>query len=45
MLEAHDNLIRADQRNVDRFEDLTQFLRKNVEKRTETKEKPQEDVA
>jgi anti-sigma B factor antagonist len=45
MLEAHDNLIRADQRNVDRFQDLTQFLRKNVEKRAETKEKPQEDVA
>ena len=40
-----DDLIRADQRNVDRFQDLTQFLRKNVEKRTDSKEKPQGDSA
>lgn len=33
MLEAHDNLIRADQRNLAKFKDLTQFLRDNVAKR------------
>jgi anti-sigma B factor antagonist len=33
MLEAHDNLIRADQRNLTKFKDLTQFLRDNVAKR------------
>ena len=33
MLEAHDNLIRADQRNLAKFKDLTQFLRENVAKR------------
>jgi anti-anti-sigma regulatory factor len=33
MLEAHDNLIRADQRNLTKFKDLTQFLRENVAKR------------
>ena len=33
MLEAHDNLVRADQRNASRFRDLTKFLREKVEKR------------
>jgi len=33
MLEAHDSLIRADQRNLAKFKDLTQFLRENVAKR------------
>ena len=32
MLEAHDYLIRADQRNLAKFKDLTQFLRENVTK-------------
>lgn len=41
MLEAHDNLIHADQRNLTKFKDLTQFLRENVAKRTTTeKQKP-----
>ncbi len=44
MLEAHDNLIRADQRNVDRFQDLTKFLRENVEKRAANEPKRKEDV-
>jgi anti-sigma B factor antagonist len=34
MLEAHDYLIRADQRNLAKFKDLTQFLRKNATKHT-----------
>ena len=33
MLEAHDNLVRADQRNAPRFRDLTKFLRQKVDKR------------
>jgi anti-sigma B factor antagonist len=33
MLEAHDNLVRADRRNAPRFRDLTKFLREKVEKR------------
>ena len=32
MLEAHDNLVRADQRNSPRFRDLRKFLRESVEK-------------
>ena len=32
MLEAHDNLVRADQRNAPRFRDLRKFLRESVEK-------------
>jgi anti-anti-sigma regulatory factor len=36
MLEAHDNLIRADQKNLTKFKDLTQFLRENVARRTPT---------
>lgn len=32
MLEAHDNLIRADSRNLARFKDLTDFLRERVDK-------------
>jgi anti-anti-sigma regulatory factor len=31
MLEAHDNLIRADNRNLAKFKDLTNFLRDRVE--------------
>jgi hypothetical protein len=31
MLEAHDNLIRADSRNLGRFKELTTFLRDRVE--------------
>jgi anti-anti-sigma regulatory factor len=33
MLEAHDNLILADGRNLAKFKDLTNFLRERVEKR------------
>ncbi|MEI6083559.1 MAG: STAS domain-containing protein [Verrucomicrobiota bacterium] len=33
MLEAHDNLIQADTRNLAKFKDLTTFLRDRVEKR------------
>jgi len=33
MLEAHDNLIRADQRNLAKFKDITSFLREKVDKR------------
>ena len=42
MLEAHDNLIRADQRNLAKFKDLTSFLREKVDKRGDEghKEKP-----
>lgn len=32
MLEAHDNLIRADQRNLAKFKDLTSFLREKADK-------------
>jgi len=32
MLEAHDNLVRANQSNAPRFRDLTKFLRESVEK-------------
>jgi len=42
MLEAHDNLIRADQRNVARFKDLTRILREDVEKRSSSK-KPDDE--
>lgn len=44
MLEAHDNLIRADHRNVDRFQDLTKFLRENVEKRAANEQKRKDDT-
>ena len=40
MLEAHDNLVRADQRNVAKFKDLTRILREDVERRGTEKEKP-----
>jgi anti-sigma B factor antagonist len=33
MLEAHGNLVRADQRNAAKFQDLTSFLREKVDKR------------
>ena len=33
MLEAHDNLMRADERNLAKFKDLTTFLREKVDKR------------
>jgi anti-anti-sigma factor len=33
MLEAHDNLAAADQRNQPRFRDLTEFLRERIEQR------------
>jgi anti-sigma B factor antagonist len=33
MLEAHDNLVRADERNLAKFKDLTAFLREKVDKR------------
>jgi anti-anti-sigma regulatory factor len=32
MLEAHDNLIRADRRNLAKFKDLTTFLREKIER-------------
>ncbi len=32
MLEAHESLIRADQRNLSKFKDLTSFLREKVDK-------------
>jgi anti-sigma B factor antagonist len=33
MIEAHDNLIRADERNASRFKELTRFLRDAIERR------------
>jgi len=33
MLEAHDDLMRADQRNLAKFKDLTSYLREKVDKR------------
>jgi anti-sigma B factor antagonist len=33
MIEAHDNLIRADERNAPKFRELTRFLREAVERR------------
>ncbi len=33
MLEAHDNLVRADERNAPKFRELTRFLRAAVERR------------
>ncbi len=33
MIEAHDNLIRADERNATKFKELTRFLREAVERR------------
>jgi len=33
MIEAHDNLIRADERNASKFRELTRFLRETVERR------------
>lgn len=41
MLEAHDSLIRADQRNLAKFKDLTQFLRENVARRQAADKPPQ----
>jgi anti-sigma B factor antagonist len=34
MLEAHDNLVRADERNLAKFKDLTTFLREKIDKRS-----------
>jgi anti-anti-sigma regulatory factor len=34
MIEAHTNLIRADERNASRFKELTRFLRQSVERRS-----------
>ena len=39
MLEAHDNLIQVDQRNAERFVDLTRFLREKIESRNATEKK------
>jgi anti-sigma B factor antagonist len=33
MIEAHDNLIRADERNAPKFKELTRFLRETIERR------------
>lgn len=33
MIEAHNNLVRADERNASRFKELTRFLRETVERR------------
>ena len=33
MLEAHDNLVRCDDRNAPKFKDLTKFLREKIERR------------
>jgi anti-sigma B factor antagonist len=33
MIEAHDNLVRADERNATKFRELTRFLREAVERR------------
>jgi len=33
MLEAHDNLTEADERNIPKFKDLTKFLRENIARR------------
>lgn len=33
MIEAHNNLVRADERNASRFKELTRFLREAVERR------------
>ncbi len=33
MIEAHDNLVRADERNASKFRELTRFLREAVERR------------
>jgi anti-anti-sigma factor len=33
MIEAHDNLVRADERNAPRFRELTRFLRDAIERR------------
>ena len=33
MIEAHDNLVRADERNAQKFRELTRFLREAVERR------------
>jgi anti-anti-sigma factor len=37
MLDAHDNLIRADQRNVPRFSSVTKFLRESLDRRQHEK--------
>jgi anti-anti-sigma regulatory factor len=39
MLEAHDNLIRADRRNLAKFKDLTSFLREKADKQAADKNK------
>ena len=38
MIEAHDNLIRADERNAPKFKELTRFLREAVERRHRNEE-------
>lgn len=39
MLEAHDNLIRADRRNLAKFKDLTSFLREKADQQAAEKNK------
>ena len=39
MLEAHENLIRADRRNEPKFKDLTRFLRERAERQKDDTEK------
>ncbi len=38
MLEAHDDLVRADPRNAPKFQDLTKFLRDKVTDQTKQKD-------
>jgi anti-sigma B factor antagonist len=38
MMEAHDNLVRADERNAPKFRELTRFLREAVERRHRNQE-------
>jgi anti-sigma B factor antagonist len=40
MLEAHDNLVRCDERNAPKFKDLTRFLREKIERRNATEKEP-----
>ena len=40
MLEAHDNLMRYDERNAPKFKDLTKFLREKIERRNATEKRP-----
>jgi anti-sigma B factor antagonist len=41
MLEAHDDLVRCDQRNAPKFKDLTKFLREKIERRKAAEKKPE----